>query len=98
MAREKNNFLDFKLFQQVDPKSMNEESNDDITVVKGIFSINKLMRTDVNNMIFRLIKYEDSVNTQIRKKYLQIKTCCLKDKTILEITDISTSLIKEFDD
>ena len=98
MAREKNNFLDFKLFQQVDPKSINEESNDDKTVVKDNFSINKLMRTDVNNMIFRLIKHEDSVNTQIRKKYLQIKTSSLKDKTILEITDISTSLIKEFDD
>ena len=33
-----------------------------------------------------------------RKKYLQIKSSRLKEKTIVQISDISASIIKEFDD
>ena len=63
--------------------------------MEDYFSLDKIMETDVNNIVFKLIQHDDSRHDS--KKYLEIKSSRLKDKTIIQIIDISSSMTKEFD-
>ena len=53
------------------------------------------MKTDVKNMVFKLISHDDT--QLVRKSYLEIKYSRLQDKTIIQIMDISSSMTQEFD-
>ena len=65
-------------------------------MVKDYFSLEKIIETDVNNIVFKLIQSDDSRNAG--EKYLEIKSSRLEDKTIIQIIGISSCMTQEFDD
>lgn len=56
------------------------------------------METDVNKMVFKLIPHSEIYTTSpVGKRYLEIKSSRLGEKTVIQIIDISSSMTQEFD-
>ena len=63
-------------------------------MVEDHYSLDNIIETDVTKMVFKLIQQSDSI--PVGKKYLEIKSSRLQDKTIIQIIDISSSMMQEF--
>ena len=63
-------------------------------MVEDHYSLDNIIETDVTKMVFKLIHQSDSI--PVGKKYLEIKPSRLQDKTIIQIIDISSSMMQEF--
>ena len=80
------------LFEQV-----NLGDNDQLrTQSADQFSLNKILELDTQDMIFKLKRLKSTDEGD--KKYHEIKLSHLNGKIIIQIIDISSKFIKEFDE
>ena len=91
-----NDFLQFDLFEQV---TLNDNAVMRTNVINK-FSLKKLMEIDTQEMIFKLIKHDctKDCSSNEKKHYHEIKLSRLNDKIIVQIINISSKVIKEFDE